>query len=85
MTKRFFVCCTTHLSTWFNALLPFKRSQKVDLSDSSCLQWFPYALAEGVVDVVKPFTVLGRERGENGEAVLSETLLEVRAVWLSNQ
>lgn len=53
--------------------------------DSFCLQWLPYAFAKGVVDVVNPFTVPGRKREVNGEAILSETLPKARVVRLSTQ
>lgn len=68
-----------------HSLLTFKRSQKVDSSDSFCLQCFPNAFAEGAVDINKPIAVLGRKRRGNGEALSSETLRKVRVVRLSDR
>lgn len=66
-------------------VLEFKRSQEVHWSDLSRFQWCPYSFSEGVLDAIKPFTVLAGKRGVDAEAVSSETLPEVPVLWLSDQ
>lgn len=49
------------------AFFAFGRTQEVVWSESSRVEWFPYSFAEGAVDRVEAFTVLGGKRGIEGE------------------
>lgn len=72
-------------SSFSLAHAPFasRRSQKTDWSESPCLGWFPYLFAEGTVDRVEAFTVLGRKLGTNWVWIPLEPLLKVVVTWFS--
>lgn len=67
-----------------HALFAIRSFQDIDCSESSCLVSLLYSFAEGGVDQVEDFTVLGRERGTDGKLLPSKTLLEAVVAWLSD-
>lgn len=58
-------------------LLFFRRTQQVLWLEYSCVGRFLYLFSKGVLAKVEYFTLLGRERGTDGELLLPETLLEL--------
>lgn len=66
-------------------LFNFRRFQKIDSPESSCISWLPYPSAEGAVKQIEASKVLGRKRGTTVKSLLSENILEGYDTWLPEE